>query len=71
MPRLRNLNMPLRYEDDLKLFRPGNYPVIRGTALQVGERHAFLWTSGYAPRLSGKLRSCPKSETADPLISEW
>ena len=37
--------------DDLKLFRPGEYPVIRGTALQVGERHAFLWTAGYVPRL--------------------
>ena len=37
--------------DDLKLFRPGDYPVIRGTALQIGERHAFLWTAGYAPRL--------------------
>ena len=37
--------------DDLKLFRPGEYPVIRGTALQVGERHAYLWTVGYVPRL--------------------
>lgn len=37
--------------DDLKLFRPGEYPVIRGTALQIGERHAFLWTAGYVPRL--------------------
>jgi hypothetical protein len=37
--------------DDLKLFRPGSYPVIRGTVLYAGERTAFLWTSGYAPRL--------------------
>jgi hypothetical protein len=37
--------------DDLKLFRPCDYPVIRGTALQIGDRHAFLWTAGYAPRL--------------------
>ncbi len=37
--------------DDLKLLRPGDYPVIRGTTLQIGERHAFLWTAGYAPRL--------------------
>ena len=37
--------------DDLKLFRPGDYPVIRGKALQIGERHALLWTAGYAPRL--------------------
>jgi hypothetical protein len=37
--------------DDLKLFRPGAYPVIRGTVLYVGERKAYLWTSGYTPRL--------------------
>ncbi len=37
--------------DDLKLFRPGGYPVIRGTVLYMGGRSAFLWTSGYAPRL--------------------
>jgi hypothetical protein len=37
--------------DDLKLYRPGEYPVIRGMALQIGERHALLWRSGYVPRL--------------------
>lgn len=28
--------------DDLKLFRPGAYPVIRGTALVLSDRHAYL-----------------------------
>jgi len=37
--------------DDLKLFRPGGYPVIRGTALQTAANAAYLWTSGYVPRL--------------------
>lgn len=37
--------------DDLKLFRPGEYPVIRGTALVVSERAGYLWTSGFVPRL--------------------
>lgn len=37
--------------DDLKLFRPGAYPIMRGTALKVSERFAYLWTSGYVPRL--------------------
>lgn len=37
--------------DQLKLFRPGEYPVIRGTALTIGERQCFLWTSGFVPRL--------------------
>lgn len=49
--------------DDLKLFRPGNYPVVRGTALQVGERHAFLWTAGYAPRLDTYMGP----ETPNPI----
>jgi hypothetical protein len=37
--------------DGLKLFRPGNYPTIRGTALLTERNAAFLWTSGYVPRL--------------------
>ncbi|MES2390450.1 MAG: hypothetical protein V4555_02330 [Acidobacteriota bacterium] len=37
--------------DDLKLFRAGAYPVIRGTALIIDEHSAYLWTAGYAPRL--------------------
>jgi len=38
-------------KDALKLFRPGKYPVLRGTALLLSETDAYLWTSGYAPRL--------------------
>lgn len=49
--------------DDLKLYRPGEYPVIRGTALQIGERHALLWTSGYVPRLDTYMGP----ETPNPI----
>ena len=49
--------------DDLKLFRPGEYPVIRGTVLYTGERNAFLWTSGYAPRLDTYMGP----ETPNPI----
>lgn len=38
-------------KDALKLFRPGKYPVLRGTALLLSDTEAYLWTSGYAPRL--------------------
>ena len=48
---------------DLKLFRPGEYPVIRGTALHAGERHAYLWTSGYVPRLDTYMGP----ETPNPI----
>jgi hypothetical protein len=37
--------------DQLKLFRPGEYPTIRGTAMVTNERSCFLWTSGFVPRL--------------------
>ena len=36
-------------KDNLKLFRPGKYPVIRGSALLTGDDQAFLWTAGYVP----------------------
>ena len=49
--------------DDLKLYRPGEYPVIRGTALQIGTRHALLWTSGYVPRLDTYMGP----ETPNPI----
>jgi hypothetical protein len=37
--------------DQLKLFRSGSYPTIRGTAMLTSNRSAYLWTSGYVPRL--------------------
>lgn len=49
--------------DDLKLYRPGEYPVIRGTAFQIGKRHALLWTSGYVPRLDTYMGP----ETPNPI----
>ncbi|MDX2263467.1 MAG: hypothetical protein NW215_00650 [Hyphomicrobiales bacterium] len=50
--------------DGLKLFRPGEYPVIRGTALHLNERDAYLWTAGYAPRLDTYLGP----ETPNPIF---
>lgn len=49
--------------DDLKLFRPGAYPVIRGTALVLSDRHAYIWTSGYVPRLDTYMGP----ETPNPI----
>ncbi len=50
--------------DDLKLFRPGGYPVVRGTAAHVAENAAFLWTSGYVPRIDTYLGP----ETPNPIL---
>lgn len=50
--------------EDLKLYRMGNYPVIRGTALPLGERSAYLWTSGFVPRLDTYMGP----ETPNPIM---
>ena len=49
---------------ELKLFTPGKFPVVRGTALKVSERAAYLWTSGYIPRLNTYLGP----ETPNPVF---
>ncbi len=36
---------------EVKLFRDGDYPVLRGTAMILGKASAYLWTSGFLPRL--------------------
>ena len=50
--------------DDLKLYRTGKYPTIRGTALILGQTAAFLWTSGFVPRLDTYMGP----ETPNPLL---
>lgn len=50
--------------DSLKLFRPAKYPVLRGTALVYQDNEAFLWTSGYVPRLDTYIGP----ETPNPLV---
>ena len=49
--------------DELKLFRPGNYPVVRGTAMLTNRWSGFLWSSGYVPRLNTYMGP----ETPNPL----
>jgi hypothetical protein len=48
---------------DLKLFRPGEYPTIRGTVLHIDPYTAYLWTSGYVPRLDTYMGP----ETPNPI----
>ncbi len=51
-------------KDNLKLFRPGRYPIVRGSALMLADDQAFLWTAGYAPRLDTYLGP----ETPNPVL---
>lgn len=48
---------------ELKLFTPGKFPVVRGTALKLSDRSAYLWTTGYIPRLNTYLGP----ETPNPV----
>jgi hypothetical protein len=53
----------IRRPNDLKLFREGRRAVLRGVGLQIDNRNAFLWTSGYVP----SLRTYPGREVPTPL----
>ncbi|MER8803249.1 hypothetical protein [Mesorhizobium sp. M0998] len=48
---------------ETKLFRDGDYPVLRGTALLLDEQTAYLWTTGYVPQLDTYIGP----ETPNPL----
>ena len=37
--------------NDVRLFREGSYPVLRGTFWQINDRKGYLWGSGFKPRL--------------------
>jgi hypothetical protein len=49
---------------ETKLFRDGDYPVLRGTALILDDRNANLWTTGYVPQLDTYIGP----ETPNPLF---
>ena len=49
---------------ETKLFRDGDYPVLRGTALILDERNAYLWTTGYVPQPDTYIGP----ETPNPLF---
>ncbi len=47
-----------------KLFRDSDYPVLRGTALILDEKNAYLWTTGYVLQLDTYIGP----ETPNPLF---
>jgi hypothetical protein len=54
----------IRRPNDLKLFREeGRRVIMRGLGLKIDDRNAFLWTSGYIP----KLLTYPGREVPTPL----
>lgn len=51
-------------DGDVKLYRDGDYPVLRGSAVVLDDRNAYLWTNGYAPQLDTYIGP----ETPNPLF---
>lgn len=56
----------IRHEFNLKLYRQGQNPVLRGLAHIRGERSAHLWTKGWTPR----IQTYPGRGVPNPLIIE-
>lgn len=53
----------IRKSNRLKVYRAGKKPLVRGTAWILSSRKAYLWASGYVPRLS----TYPGWEVPNPL----
>jgi hypothetical protein len=51
---------------DMKLFRPGSMPVLRGTTYRLSGKRALLWTSGFIHQLS----TYAGREVPNPLLIE-
>lgn len=56
----------IREEKNLKLYRKGQNPVLRGLAHIRGKRSAHLWTRGWTPR----IQTYPGREVPNPLVIE-
>lgn len=56
----------IRPSTELKLFRPGALPIMRGLAHRISDKRAYLWSTGYIPRLD----TYPGWETPNPILVE-
>ncbi len=56
----------IRRTRDMKLFRDGTTPVLRGTMYRVNKKRALIWTMGYIPFLA----TYPGREVPNPLSIE-
>jgi len=54
----------IRTDSDLKMFRKGDQPLLRGLAYIRDRRTAYLWTKGFTPR----LRTYPGREVPLPIL---
>lgn len=57
------IGVRIKRQTEIKLFRFGDRPVLRGTAMIAGTRKAYLWSAGFTPRLN----TYPGREVPNPL----
>lgn len=62
-PQTKLVGIRIKRQNELKLFRYGSRPVLRGTAILASERRAYLWTTGFTPRLN----TYPGREVPNPI----
>jgi len=56
----------IRRSNEMKIFRPGSHPVLRGSAYRMHSRKALLWTNGFIPELD----TYPGREVPNPISVE-
>jgi len=62
------VGIKIRGDSDLRLFRSGTRPVLRGTAYVRHQGSAYLWTKGFAPRLKTYVgREVPRPLRVDVM----
>ncbi|HOD52712.1 MAG TPA: hypothetical protein PKJ78_21975 [Candidatus Hydrogenedentes bacterium] len=67
VPRGTNLvGVRIREDWSMKLYTPGEEPVLRGISLNQSHRKGYLWTRGHIPR----LQTYPGREVPNPLTIE-
>ena len=54
----------IRHDSNLKLYRSGSHPILRGLSYIRDSRTAYLWTKGFVPR----LQTYPGREVPNPLL---
>jgi hypothetical protein len=62
-PETNLVGVQIKRQNEIKLFRFGQNPVLRGTAIILDDRSAYLWTADYIPR----LETYPGREVPNPL----
>jgi hypothetical protein len=65
-PETKLVGVRIQSSKDIKLFRRGKSPVLRGASLQLTQRKGYLWTVGYIPQ----LQTYPGRESPNPIMVE-